>query len=270
MQTSLVIRCGSVFSLSLAKSSVVSLQDLSEDLFTQETDFPTTLLLGLEGVFGLYLAIPLYFILGPLVGEIPSEAFAAIGANAGSVVYTVFLVILAGLYQILSTAVTSSMTRNVWKNFHGLLVWLVSLVAFYASGATGTFGEPWRIPSSLMFRDYARRIVRLLSGRRYSIAWNAMRYDTHHLQMKSNILTVKLVFSVGSEGGYNAHVCRSIKQRLYGGFVFCLARVVPLLLWSHKTGSAPACIQTWPQATKGTSDKESTFNTTMVLLKHVS
>jgi hypothetical protein len=53
----------------------------------------------------------------------------------------------AGIYSILGTAVTSSMTRNVWKNFRGLVVWIAALLIYYAIGDED-LGEPWPIPVS--------------------------------------------------------------------------------------------------------------------------
>ncbi len=42
---------------------------------------------------------------------------------------------------------TSAMTRNLWKNFRGLFVWIVALITYYASG-NPSLGEPWSIPGS--------------------------------------------------------------------------------------------------------------------------
>jgi hypothetical protein len=53
------------------------------------------------------------------------------------------------MYSILGTAVTSSMTRNMWKNFRGLVVWIAALIIFYVGGDED-IGEPWMIPGSLM------------------------------------------------------------------------------------------------------------------------
>jgi len=39
------------------------------------------------------------------------------------------------------------MTRNVWKNFRTVLIWIVGLIIFYASG-NPALGEEWVIPRS--------------------------------------------------------------------------------------------------------------------------
>jgi len=39
------------------------------------------------------------------------------------------------------------MTRNVWKNFRGLVVWIAALLIYYAIGDED-LGEPWPIPVS--------------------------------------------------------------------------------------------------------------------------
>jgi uncharacterized membrane protein HdeD (DUF308 family) len=64
-----------------------------------------------------------------------------------AVVGLVLLFCVTGIFNILATAVTSSMTRNVWKNFRTILVWLFGLVIFYASG-NDELGEAWLIPES--------------------------------------------------------------------------------------------------------------------------
>jgi hypothetical protein len=106
----------------------------------------------LRGVFGLVLAVLLYFLVGPLIGEDPFEAFESIGEKPGYTCYTIFLTVLfyiAGLYQIMPTGVMSSMTRNVWKNFRSLVVWIVGIIAFFAS-SDGSIGEEWVIPSPIL------------------------------------------------------------------------------------------------------------------------
>lgn len=128
------------------------LKDMSQELFMQEGGFSATLLLGLEGAYGLAIAIPLYFAIGPLTGENPVVSFQQIGQSALSMGYTIgliFILFLAGLFSILGTAVTSAMTRNMWKNFRGLVVWIVALVIFYATG-NQALGEQWQIPRSIM------------------------------------------------------------------------------------------------------------------------
>jgi hypothetical protein len=52
------------------------------------------------------------------------------------------MLIAAGMFSILGTAVTSSMTRNMWKNFRGLVVWIAALIIYYAIGDED-LGEPW-------------------------------------------------------------------------------------------------------------------------------
>jgi drug/metabolite transporter (DMT)-like permease len=131
------------------------LRVISEELLIHETNFPASLLLGLEGCIELVIGIPIYFAVAALVGQELGEDFRevlpAIGENTGYIIYTLFLVLVffvASLFQILSTGVTSSMTRNVWKNFRGLLVWIIGIIAYYSSD--GGFGEPFNIPGSLM------------------------------------------------------------------------------------------------------------------------
>jgi len=57
------------------------------------------------------------------------------------------LVTVTGVFNIAATGVTSSMTRNVWKNFRTALIWIVSLIIFYATG-NPELGEEWFVPGS--------------------------------------------------------------------------------------------------------------------------
>lgn len=117
------------------------LQDLSEEVFMQEAEFPATLLLGMEGLFGLMFGVPIYLIF--FLEELVFTRF--------DVVYEIGLVILVlvtGILNIRTTELTSSMTRNVWKQFRIMLVWTLGLLVFYL-GTNDKIGEPWVFPSSL-------------------------------------------------------------------------------------------------------------------------
>ncbi|CAB9500090.1 Chromosome 2 open reading frame 18 [Seminavis robusta] len=122
-------------------------QDMAEELFLQETDFPATLLLGMEGLFGLLFGIPLYLQYAPTP---PMETLVSMQQSPWTMVYlflltTVFTV--TGIFNIMTTGVTSSMTRNMWKNCRTLLVWVLGLVLFYAVGDEN-LGEEWIMPDS--------------------------------------------------------------------------------------------------------------------------
>mmetsp|Transcript_16064 Transcript_16064/g.21524 ORF Transcript_16064/g.21524 Transcript_16064/m.21524 type:complete len:110 (+) Transcript_16064:5735-6064(+) len=57
------------------------------------------------------------------------------------------LITVTGIFNIAATNVTSSMTRNVWKNFRTVLVSGLGLGLYYATGNV-ELGEEWRIPNS--------------------------------------------------------------------------------------------------------------------------
>lgn len=126
------------------------LQDMAEELFMHESSLAPTLLLGWEGVFGLAFGLPLYLPLAPLVGEDPSETWAVVRSSPARLAYVSGLVLLftvTGILNIAATGVTSSMTRNVWKNFRSAVVWIMGLAIYYSSGNT-SLGEAWRVPAS--------------------------------------------------------------------------------------------------------------------------
>lgn len=138
-------------------------QDMAEELFMDEAGFPATLLLGMEGLFGLFFGLLLYFPLASAIGEDVSDTWDTLTSSTLNKRYAVGLTLLftlTGVFNIVATAVTSSMTRNVWKNLRTILVWLISLLIFYASG-NDDLGEPWLIPDS--FAVLAGFVV-MLSG----------------------------------------------------------------------------------------------------------
>jgi len=117
------------------------LQDLSEEIFMQEAEFPAMLLLGMEGLFGLVFGVPIYLIFF-------SEEVIFTRFNVTYEIGLVTLVLITGILNIRTTEITSSMTRNVWKQFRIMLVWSLSLLIYYV-GSNNKIGEPWVFPSSL-------------------------------------------------------------------------------------------------------------------------
>ena len=116
-----------------------------------EAAFPATLLLGMEGLFGLLFGVPLYLLFARRFGESPAatrEAIAASPSKAGAMVGLTCLFTLTGVFNIMATSVTSSMTRNVWKNFRTVLVWAFGLILFYAT-RDDDLGEELVWPNSL-------------------------------------------------------------------------------------------------------------------------
>ena len=129
------------------------LQDLAEELFMHEAELSPTLLLGWEGVFGLAFGLPLYLPLAPLLGEDPNEVWELLKSSTWVLAYVSGLVLLftaTGVFNIVATAVTSSMTRNIWKNFRSLAVWILGLCLYYFSGKESSIGERWMIPASFV------------------------------------------------------------------------------------------------------------------------
>ena len=116
-----------------------------------EADFPPALLIGMEGLFGLVVALILYFPLAPIViGEHKTTALQDLQSNTTIVGLSIgwaLLVTITSIFDTAATGVTSSMTRNVWKNIRTGLIWIVNLIIFYATG-NPELGEQWFIPGS--------------------------------------------------------------------------------------------------------------------------
>jgi drug/metabolite transporter (DMT)-like permease len=137
--------------LTTGQSFLSVVQDMAEELFMQEADFPATLLLGMEGLLGLMVGGMLYFPMAPLFGEVPSETWNKLTSSNLKMGYAVGLIILftvTGIFNIMSTGVTSSMTRNVWKNLRTVLVWIIGLVLYYFTTGDRDLGEEWLMPYS--------------------------------------------------------------------------------------------------------------------------
>ena len=114
--------------LIIGQSIMSVFQDISEELFMQEGEFPATLLLGMEGLFGLIFGVILYFPLASLFGENQSETVEQLkeAKITGFAVGFTLLVTVTGIFNIMATAMTSSMTRNVWKSKFDLFYTCVS------------------------------------------------------------------------------------------------------------------------------------------------
>ena len=122
-------------------------QDMAEELFLQEADFPATLLLGMEGLYGLLFGIPLYLLFAP---ESMGTTLGGLEASPWEIMYIFILTLIftvTGIFNIMTTGVTSSMTRNMWKNCRTILVWILGLVLYYSAG-NKDLGEEWVIPDS--------------------------------------------------------------------------------------------------------------------------
>jgi hypothetical protein len=123
-------------------------QDIAEEVFMDEAGYPATLLLGMEGLFGLVFGLLLYMIFG---GDDASSTWDMLISSRFTTVYAIFLPFLftlTGILNIMATGATSSMTRNVWKNLRTVLVWGFSLTIYYCT-PDEALGEPWVMPDSL-------------------------------------------------------------------------------------------------------------------------
>ncbi len=137
--------------LIVAQCIFSALQDVSEEVFMQEANFPPMLLLGMEGCFGFVLGLILFLIFGEQMGEDPRDTFALLDDQPsmyGWIMSLPVLFLVTGIFNIKATEVTSSMTRNVWKNVRTLLVWVITLIIYYTSGDID-IGEAWIFPTSL-------------------------------------------------------------------------------------------------------------------------
>jgi hypothetical protein len=143
--------------LILAQCVTAVMQDMAEELFLQESNFPPMLLLGMEGLVGLLVGLPIY-VLWTLVAtsnhhlQFLQQQQQSPPPSLFQIVYLIaltFIFTATGVFNIWTTSVTSSMTRNMWKNCRTLLVWMVGLILYHAAG-NHDLGEAWTMPHSFM------------------------------------------------------------------------------------------------------------------------
>ena len=175
------------------------LQDLAEELFMHEAELSPTLLLGWEGIFGLAFGLPLYLPLAPILGEDPSVVWALLQSSKWILTYVCGLILLfttTGVFNILATSATSSMSRNIWKNFRSLVVWIMGLCIYYSSGNENSLGEEWKIPASFVtLLGFATMLggvclyyrTREASTDACNCKWGRVRYSAVNIEMGNEL-----------------------------------------------------------------------------------
>jgi len=137
--------------LIILQSILSVLQDLGEEIFMQATDFPATMMLGMEGLYGFCIGLVIYFTVGDQLRIEDIDSTMSMLSNNTKLRWWVvglpFLFLLTGIFNIKATGVTSAMTRNVWKNMRTVLVWVAALGIFYL-GKDSAYGEAWHTPES--------------------------------------------------------------------------------------------------------------------------
>lgn len=137
--------------LIIVQSLLSALQDIAEEIFMQGTNFPATKMLGFEGLYGFVIGLIIYTTVGSQFNiEDIDSTMASLRNNPKLIWWLVGLPILfliTGVFNIKATEVTSAMTRNVWKNFRTVCVWIAALCIHYI-GKNPALGEDWHIPES--------------------------------------------------------------------------------------------------------------------------
>ncbi|KAG7369511.1 hypothetical protein IV203_027257 [Nitzschia inconspicua] len=196
--------------LIVAQCLTAVLQDMAEELFLQESQFPPMLLLGMEGLVGLLLGIPMYFLwrywLLPVSSSSSStttinddnnnnynysvsslstvsspSSFQQQPTSGWEFLYLALLTLIftaTGIFNILTTDATSSMTRNMWKNCRTFTVWMVGLILYHhAVVGNHDLGEPWTMPHSII----------VLAGFSLMVCGIYVYYMNHNSNINNNI-----------------------------------------------------------------------------------
>ena len=137
--------------LIILQATLSVLQDIGEEIFMQACDFPATMMLGMEGLYGFCVGFIIYVTFGNKLGvEDIDSTLSMIRNNPKQrwwIVGLPFLFLITGIFNIKATEATSAMTRNVWKNFRTVLIWIIALVIYYIGG-NAAYGEEWHTPES--------------------------------------------------------------------------------------------------------------------------
>eukprot|EP00563_Minutocellus_polymorphus_P017867 CAMPEP_0197725972 /NCGR_PEP_ID=MMETSP1434-20131217/12376_1 /TAXON_ID=265543 /ORGANISM="Minutocellus polymorphus, Strain CCMP3303" /LENGTH=363 /DNA_ID=CAMNT_0043311731 /DNA_START=337 /DNA_END=1425 /DNA_ORIENTATION=- len=136
--------------LIVGQSILSVLQDISQEFFLQEAQFPPLLMLGLLGLSALSIALIVYFPLASVLGQGPPAILNEFTSNPQLIAFFVGFVVLNTItdsFNILAITRTSAMTRVLWRNLRTCLVWMMGLIIFYLSG-NPNLGENWDIPTS--------------------------------------------------------------------------------------------------------------------------
>ena len=135
-----------------------------EELLVQEGGYSPLIVLSNEGLWGLLFGLILYYPLSPvLFDEDPKETWQTLAESTVKTIMAVVLVIIftfTGIASLYATAVTSSMTRNIWQHLRAIPVWAMGLLFYYGITSTENhsfptsngrpLGEPFLLPYSLI------------------------------------------------------------------------------------------------------------------------
>ena len=136
--------------LIVGQSILSVLQDISQEFFLQEAQFPPLLMLGLLGISALSIALIVYFPLALVLGQGPTTILDEFANSSQLIPFCVGFVLLNTItdtFNILSITRTSAMTRVLWRNLRTCLVWAMGLIIFYSTN-NSQLGEEWHIPAS--------------------------------------------------------------------------------------------------------------------------
>ena len=126
--------------------------DLMDEVFMKDCSYPPLLLLGLSSIYMTGLGLLLYcMFVVPFAGFHLHESFYHATSSRIAVALALSLtlsVCVAGVCAIVSTLVTCTLTRGIWKGLQGLVVWVAGVIIYYSAGARGSYGEPWVVPGS--------------------------------------------------------------------------------------------------------------------------
>lgn len=139
--------------LILVQSVLSVLQDLAEEIFMQAADFPATMMLGIEGIYGFVVGALIYSTVGGTLGMEDIDTTMSMLSKHAELRWWLaglpVLFLITGLFNIEATKVTSAMTRNIWKTMRTVMVWSIALAIYYL-GSNASFGEAWHTPESFV------------------------------------------------------------------------------------------------------------------------
>jgi hypothetical protein len=135
------------------------LHRFAEEFALQMTSFSPSKLLGLQGLYGLVITIPLYFGMGYALGWNPAETFQHASESAALVVMTwvvILVAALAGMSESIHRGAPASRLHGAGMSLRCLVVLALATTIYYATDSPNLddgddFGEPFLVPECWLY-----------------------------------------------------------------------------------------------------------------------
>jgi len=142
--------------LVVAAQALQAFQTILEEKFLHDLDAPETLIVGMEGLYGLllcsFISMPIAYFLpgeeGLGLHEDTLDSFVMIGNSVTLLLITllyVVVILVFNLFGMMITQVTDAMTRNIMEPIRTFLVWVGMVVLYWIFSHFGERLNLWSL-----------------------------------------------------------------------------------------------------------------------------